>query len=113
MSVMDGQRVVSVRRRITAYCEQHGIIVPASFHQQDIVYAIAMVDVSVAQEHRLVDQTFYNHKTVVLWLLDHNRHPENYRVLDFKRGVELVLEHPVQFIRGPKFDHRRDVDVRR
>jgi hypothetical protein len=38
---------------------------------------------------------------VLRYLRDHNRHPLNYRVLDFKRGIELVLEHPVVLVRGP------------
>lgn len=46
MSIRDGQREVSMRRRILAYCEQHKIAVPAAFHDLETVYAVALIDES-------------------------------------------------------------------
>lgn len=113
MSIFDGQRVVNIRQRMLAYCEQQKIEIPAAFHSLDTVYAIALVDVSVSERLRLVGQTFYNAASVLQYLKDTNKHPANYRVLDFKRGTELVLAHEIGLERGPSFDSRKDVDIQR
>ena len=92
---------MSTRRKILAYCAAHGIKVPKAFDDLDTVYGIALVDVSVAEAPRLLGETFYNVSGVLDYLREHNRHPANYRVLDFKRGVELVLDAPIALVRGP------------
>lgn len=113
MSIVSGQRIVSIRKRILAYCEQHNIAVPKAFHELDPVYAIALVETRVPEKLRLVGETFYNEKSVLLYLKDQNKNPENYRVLDFKRGIELMLESEANLKHGPTFDNRKDIDVRR
>jgi len=113
MSVVSGQRVVSIRKRILAYCEQHHITVPRAFLDLDPVYAIALIEIRVPEKLRLVGETFYNEKSVLRYLKDQNKNPENYRVLDFKRGVELVLENEANLKRGSEFDNRKDIDVQR
>ncbi|WKB53161.1 hypothetical protein [Eleftheria terrae] len=111
MSIVDGQRDISWRQRITAYCEQHRIAIPAAFQQAEVVYPLALVDRSVAERPRLVGETFYNVNGVLSWFRDRNRYPPHYQVLDFKRGRELVLENAVNLVDGPGFDPRRDVDL--
>ena len=93
---------LSSRQAVLAYCASHGIKVPRSFSELDTIYGIALVDVSVPEAPRLVGESFYNVSGVLEYFLDQNRHPANYRVLDFKRGIELVLEHPVALARGPE-----------
>jgi len=113
MSVISGQRVVSVRKRVLAYCAQWGIEVPTQFLALDPVYALVVVDVTSPDKPHLVGDTFYNAKTVVAYLADHRRNPAHHRVLDFRRGVELLIDGAMQAKVGPRFDHRRDVDVLR
>lgn len=100
-----------MRRRILAYCEQHKISVPAAFHDLETVYAIALIDESVPGKLRFVGETFYNVPNVLAWFRKMNKHPENYKVLDFKRGCELVATHELQLVHGAFFDNRRDVDI--
>lgn len=111
MSILDGQRAVSLRRRMLAYCEQHKIAVPAAFHDLEIVYAIALIDGSVPEKLRLVDETFYNVPNVLSWFRRMNKYPANYKILDFKRGCELVLPDELHLVHGASFDNRRDFDV--
>ncbi len=113
MSVVSGQHVVSIRKRVLAYCEEHGIVVPKTFHHLDPIYAIVLVEILVPENPRLVDETFYSEKSVVRYLKDQNKHPENYQVLDFKRGIELVLEQQVSLKRGSAFNNRKDTDIQR
>lgn len=113
MSIVSGQRVVSIRKRILAYCEQHNIAVPQAFRELDPVYAIALLETSVPEKLRLVGETFYNEKSVLRYLKDQNKNPENYRFLDFKRGIELVLESKVNLKHGAIFDNRKDIDIQR
>ena len=101
---------LSTRHAILDFCARHGIKVPKAFHDLDTVYGIALVDVSVPEAHRLVGETFYNVAGVLQYLLDSNLHPANYRVLDFKRGVELVLEYPIALVRGPDITCYRGVE---
>jgi hypothetical protein len=112
MSVFSGQRIVSIRRRVLAYCEQHNIAVPKAFLELGYLYGIVLVEICVP-ENRLVGETFYSAKSVLQYLKDQNKNPENYRVLDFKRGVELVFESTVNLKRGSKFDNRKNVDIQR
>ena len=113
MSIVSGQRIVSIRKRILAYCEQHKVAVPKAFLELDPVYAIALIEIRAPEKPRLVGETFYNEKSVLLYLKDRNKNPENYRFLDFKRGIELQLESEINLKHGPKFDNRNDVDIRR
>lgn len=111
MSILDGQRKVSLRRRMLAYCEQHKIAVPAAFDDLEVVYAIALIDGSVPEKLRLVGETFYNVSSVLSWFRRMNKCPANYKVLDFMRGCELVLSDEPQLVQGASFDNRRDVDT--
>lgn len=111
MSIVSGQRVVSIRKRILAYCEEHRIVVPKAFHDLEPVYPIALVEALVPERLRLVGETFYSEKSVARFLKDKNKHPENFQVLDFKRGIELVLENEVRLKRGSEFNNRKDVDT--
>lgn len=111
MSILDGQREVSLRRRMLAYCEQHNIAVPTAFHNLEIVYAIALIDGSAPEKLRLVGETFYNVPSVLSWFCRMNKYPANYRVLDFKRSCELVLSDELQLVRGASFDNRKDIDA--
>jgi hypothetical protein len=94
-----------------AYCEQHKVQVPKAFHDLDDLYAIALIEVRSPDRPRLVAETFFSAKKALEFLIRENRHPANYQYLDFKRGVELVLEGSITLQRGPKFDQRKDVDV--
>ena len=111
MSIIGGQRHVSLRKRVLAYCEEHKIAVPSAFHQLEVVYAIVLIDISTSEKLRLVGESFYNVATVLSWFKQMNTYPANYKILDFKRGCELVLAQEVQLVRGASFDHRRDVDI--
>ena len=113
MSVISGQRIVSIRKRILAYCEQHNVAVPSEFLELDPVYAIALVEIQIPEKPRLIGETFYNEKSVLLYLKDRNKNPENYRFLDFKRGIELQLESGIGLRRGAEFDNRKDIDIKR
>jgi hypothetical protein len=113
MSIHNGQRMVSIRKRMLAYCEQHGIDVPSAFHDQDPVLAIALVRIFTPGKSQLVAQTFYSTASALDYLKQQNKHPENYRFLDFKRGVEWLIDPAVSLKAGPDFDNRRDVDVQR
>lgn len=113
MSVRNGQRIVSIRKRMIAYCEEHNIVVPASFHDIDTIYPIIIIDTCIEEQPHLVPQTFYNDKSVLRYLKDENKNPLNYKILDFKRGIEIVLQCPIQLIRGEPFDNRKDVDIQR
>ncbi|MFC3685650.1 hypothetical protein [Hydrogenophaga luteola] len=113
MSVTSGQRIVSIRKRILAYCEQHSIAVPKAFDELDPVYAIALVDTRVPERLRLVGESFYSEKSALRYLKEQNANPENYRFLDFKRGVELVIESETALKHRPSFDNRKDVDAQR
>lgn len=110
MSIFDGQKFVSKRKRMLAYCEQHGVHVPAAFHQLDTIYPIAVVDMSIPQRPRLLPTTFYNAAGVIEYFKDENKYPGNYQVLDFERGFEHVLISPLRYERGPAFDNRKDID---
>ena len=113
MSIVNGQRIVSIRKRILAYCEQHDIDIPKEFRELDPVYAIALVEIRVPENLRLIGKTFYSEKSALLYLKDQNKNPENYRFLDFKRGIELVLESGADLKHGSKFDSRKDIDILR
>jgi len=113
MSVRNGQRIVSIRKRIIAYCEEHRISIPDSFHNIDTIYPIIIIDISIEERPRLIPETFYNDKSVLRYLKDQNKNPLNYKILDFKRGIEIVLQCPIQLIRGEPFDNRKDVDIQR
>lgn len=113
MSIVSGQRLVSIRKRILAYCEQHNVAVPKAFLELDPVYAIALIDSQVPEKLRLVGETFYNEKSALLYLKDQNKNPVNYRFLDFKRGIELQLESEIKLKQGTNFDNRKDIDVQR
>jgi hypothetical protein len=93
-----------------AYCEQHAIAVPSAFHDLETIYPIVVIDLSIPQRPKLLPTSFYNAKSVLEHLKDENKHPENYRVLDFERAVEYVLASPIGYQRGPDFDNRKDVD---
>lgn len=110
MSVYNGQRVVGKRKRMLAYCEQHGVNVPPAFHHLETIYPIAVVDISIPQRPRLLPATFYNAAGVIEYLKDENKYPGNYKVLDFERGFEYVLASPISYERGPAFDNRKDAD---
>jgi hypothetical protein len=111
MSLVAGKRIRSTRKRVLAYCEQHKITVPKAFHDLQPVYAIALIDIRSSDRPRLFSKTFFSTKSALECLKQENRHPENYRFLDFKRGIEFVLEGAAKLQRGPGFDHRKDVDV--
>lgn len=111
MSIVDGQRGVSLRKWVVASCQHHKVVIPAVFHESEVVYAIAIVDESVPEKPRLVGETFYNVENVLAWFRSADRCPPNYRILDFKRGCVLVWEHDMKLVRGASFDNRRDVDV--
>ena len=111
MSVTSGQRIVSIRKRILAFCEQHRIAVPKEFDELDPVYPIALVDARVPERLRLVGESFYNGNSALRYLKDQNVNPENYRFFDFKRGVELVIESELVLKHGPSFDNRKDIDI--
>lgn len=54
---------------------------------------------------------FYNGQSVLTYLRDRQENLANFDVLDFKRGVKLILDSDMRLTSGPKFDHRRDVDT--
>jgi hypothetical protein len=111
MSVFEGQRLVSIRKRIVAYCEQHDIDIPKTFDSFNILYPIALVDASAPRKHRLIAKTFHSANSALEYLKDQNKHPANYRILDFKRGIEFVLADEIRLEQGPSFDNRKDVDI--
>jgi hypothetical protein len=96
------------RHAILDFCAKCNIKVPKAFHDLDTIYGIAVVDVSEPEAHRLVAETFYNVPGVLQYFLDRNTHPASYRVLDFKRGTELVLEHPVTLVLGRCLEDYRE-----
>lgn len=111
MSIVSGQRKISVRKRIEAYCQQHNVIVPTAFKDLDIVYAIALIDQSIPERKRFVGDTFYNKATVAEWFRRENKCPWNYLIFDFKRGRQLIIGDALELKVGPAFDNRSDVDV--
>lgn len=111
MSVFDGQRIVSKRRRMLAYCEKHGVTVPSAFHDLNTIYPIAVIDLSKPQKPCLLPTTFYNASTVLTYLRDTDKSPESCKVLDFERGYEYLLTPNVTYERGPKFDNCKNVDT--
>jgi hypothetical protein len=110
MSVFDGRRVVSKRKRMLAYCEQHGVTVPSAFHDLETIYPIAVIDISIPQRPKILPKTFYNMATVLEYFKDENKYPGNYQVLNFERGFEYILASPINYVRGAGFDNRKNID---
>lgn len=97
---------MSTRKTILKYCADNGIRIPKSFYDLETIYGIALIDVSAPMVPRLVDETFYNAQAVLRFLLDINKHPANYLVLDFKRNTRLTLEHPISLIKDTPIANR-------
>lgn len=111
MGIFEGKRVASCRKRMLAFCARNGIKVPDAFHDIDPVLKIAVIDLSIPKRPLLLAKTFYSGKTVMAYFKENNKYPGNYRVLDFKRGVELVFDMPSQPSLGAAFDNCKDADT--
>lgn len=83
------------RQRILWYCEKNGIVVPKAFDAPQSSERYALIDVSV-EPNLLHKRTSFQTREIIRFI----EHPENagrtFKILDFKRGVEL------QYLGTPK-----------
>jgi hypothetical protein len=91
-------------QRIEAYCHQHGIQVPPGFHHRSAC-RYAIVDTS-ASPPRLSAVTYYLESWVIDYLVTARSASRQFRVLDFKRGLELAYRGGKHLEEIGTFEHR-------
>jgi hypothetical protein len=109
VSILKGKKRVSFRTRVLKYCKQNKIDVPAAFRREGLVHTIAVLDLSVPRRPALLGKTFDDGESVLQYLKDNNKHPENYKALDFERGIELLCEVHLIAERDSGFCYPKDV----
>lgn len=92
------------RERIRHYCEAHGIVVPSNFDATKSVESLVMID-TTDQPFTLLSRSTHQWREVVEYTRKPSNQSRTFRVLDFKRGCELVLKDD-RLVRGPSFEHR-------
>ena len=86
---MTGARLrIPYRQRILHYCRQHGIVVPKGFDAPKSSERYALVDVSV-EPNLLYERTACMERDVIRVVDQARNTGRAFRILDFKRGVEL------------------------
>lgn len=96
-------RRIPYRARILAYCERNGIAVPHGFDASKSSDKFALIDLA-STPPTLVKNTTCFEREVIEYLA----RPENrgclFRILDFKRGVELRHDGGARLAKGEKFE---------
>ncbi len=90
------------RERIQYYCETHGIEVPKNFDTTQSSESIVAVDLK-AEPARLLPRSTHQWKEILKYIESAELPVENTKILDFKRGCELLLENG-RLVRGLNFD---------
>lgn len=76
------------RQRILAYCQANGITVPENFDAPKSSDKFALLDLTTSPPS-LVSRTTYLESEIVEFLARPENQSKRFRLLDFKRGVEL------------------------
>jgi hypothetical protein len=82
---------IPYRQRILYYCETNGVVVPKDFDAPKSSDKFAAIDMT-SQPPVLVKRTTYMEKEVIQFLQEPENSGRSFKILDFKRGLELVYE---------------------
>jgi hypothetical protein len=85
-----GKRPTPYAQRILRYCAEHNVEVPSGFHTRS-AESFALVDTS-AQPNKLVAVTSHLESWVAKYLSSSVAAGRTFRILDFKRGREVVYD---------------------
>ena len=91
------------RQRILYYCEVNGIIVPKGFDAPKSSDRFAAIDIT-NHPPVLVKRTTFMEKEVIQFLQAPENSGRTFRILDFKRGLELAHEGGNKLTKIGSFD---------
>ena len=97
------------RERILAYCAKHGISVPPGFHVRN-AEKFAIFDIT-SEPNALVSVTTYLPSDVISFITDKRNEGRRFRILDFKRGCELLVEGNIRLVRGDSFQCKSENEL--
>lgn len=92
------------------FCEVHKVKIERGFDEEE-AGKIAVIDMSIPQRPLLLAATFAYPAAAYQHLKEINRHPSNYRVLNFKTGKEYSLLFASKPEVKGDFDPQRDADM--
>ncbi|MDR2451029.1 MAG: hypothetical protein LBE85_04500 [Candidatus Accumulibacter sp.] len=95
---------VPYRQRILHYCEVNGVAVPKNFDAPKSSDRYALVDIT-SQPPTLVSRTSYLKNEVHEFLSRPENRERKFKLLDFKRGLELSCSIEGKFEKIGSFDH--------
>ncbi len=107
--IYPGKRRVSYRHRMIKFCEVNDINIEKGFDDVELS-KIALIDISIEQRPLLLKVTFNREKSAYEYLLEINKHPSNYRVLNFKTGKEYSLEIQQKPVVTNMFNNQKEAD---
>ncbi len=92
------------RKRILYYCETQGILVPNNFDIAQSSEALVAIDITEIP-HQLAPASTFLWKEVLKYIRTPTRNERKFKILDFKRGCELVMQED-RLVRGKSFEHK-------
>jgi hypothetical protein len=98
------------RKRILAFCEREGIVVPRSFDIAKASDRLALIDLTT-RPPTLVSRTTYLTKDVVRFLNRAENSGRQFRILDFRHGFELKPDEDGRLVRSSAFAHRAENEL--
>ena len=107
--VKEGDRRVSYRKRVLQYCEKESIKIHHKFEDQETL-KIVLIDISIPQRPLLLWRSFNRTESAFEYLFEENKHPLNYRVMNFKSGKEYKLDIGKKSSVKSKFDQQISTD---
>jgi hypothetical protein len=98
------------RLRILHYCETNGIAVPENFDAPKSSDKFALLDLTTTPPS-LVSRTTYLESEVVEFLSRTENLDKKFRLLDFKRGLELSCTSNGKFEKVGSFEHKSPEEI--
>ncbi|MDR2689710.1 MAG: hypothetical protein LBB76_08135 [Azoarcus sp.] len=92
------------RQRILHYCASNGVVVPKDFDAPKSSDKYALVDIT-SQPPTLVNRTSYLKSEIHKFLSRPENRERKFKLLDFKRGLELSCSIEDKFEKIGAFDH--------
>ncbi len=97
------KRAIPYRKRIIRYCENNAIQIPHGFDAPKPSYKYAIIDITSAP-FQLCKYSTYSEKVILEFLSDPVNKGKQFKILDFKKCVEVEIDEGGRFCAGKKFE---------